>query len=153
MGSGEEGRLLICTFGSMPAADLIELAASMQRQFADHPVAATDLDGLRQVTDKRSYDDDRQPPKLSYDLALLDVPVETVVAVLSWLGGTASRQAGEQAVKAAADLLGKWMRSRRGRTGDATQVAYILGPHGEVLKKVQVRPQAPAPRRTTRRRR
>jgi hypothetical protein len=64
--------------------------------------------------------------------------------VLGWLAGTVSKQVAEQTIKAAADLIREWMRSRRSKTGDTTQVAYILGPHGEVLKKVQVRAAAPA---------
>jgi hypothetical protein len=78
---------------------------------------------------------------------------EYVFLVLGWLGGTVSKQVAEQAIEAAADLIREWMRSRRSKANDITQVADILGPRGERLKKIQVRPQAPARRRTTRRRR
>jgi hypothetical protein len=152
MVSGDEGRLLIYTHvpsGSMPAADLIELAASMQRQFPDHPVEPTDFEGLRQVTDQRSYD----RADWRSDLSLTVVPVEIVTVVLTWLGLTVSKQVADQAIKAAADLIRDWMRSRRSKARDTTQVAYILGPDGNVLKEVRVRPAAPARQRTTRRRR
>jgi hypothetical protein len=80
-------------------------------------------------------------------------PHEYVYLVLAWLGGTMSKEVAEQAIKAAADLVGQWMRERRSKKDSVPKTAYILGPDGKVLKKVEVRPEPPARRRATRRRR
>jgi hypothetical protein len=164
MGSGEEGRLLIYTHvegwppDSVPPADLIELSASVQRRFPGQLVEPADLEWLRQtVGESLPLPPKPAPEEADFDLPAPSIPApesyEYVYLVLGWLAGTVSKQVAEQAIKAAADLVREWMRSRRRKTGNATQVAYILGPHGNVLKKVQVRPASPARRRTTRRRR
>jgi hypothetical protein len=73
--------------------------------------------------------------------------------VLGWLGATVSKHLADQAVKAAADLVREWMRARRNKGDRARQIAYILGPDGKVLKKVQVQSKPPAERRAPRQRR
>jgi hypothetical protein len=166
MGSSEAGRLLIYThvegWRPDPVApeDLIQLSAAMQRQFPRRRVEPADLEWLRQTVGNRLP---LPPPEEIIGYLRLPSPSESgaareayeyVYLVLAWLGGTVSKQVAEQAIKAAADLIRQWMRARRSKIGDTMQVAYILGPRGERLKKVQVRPAAPpARRRTTRRRR
>lgn len=162
MGTGAQGRLLIYTHvdgwlpDPVPPADLIELTASVQRRFPRKLVEPADLEWLRQVVGASlplpapEEVEDRLDPLP--ELAGAET-FEYIYLVLGWLAGTVSRQVAEQATKAAADLIREWMQSRRSKKGDTTQVAYILGPHGEVLKKVQVRPAAPGRRRTTTRRR
>jgi hypothetical protein len=164
MGSDDHGRLLIYTHvegwepDPVPPEDLIQLSASVQRQFPGQLVEPADVEWLRQAV----RDSLPLPPEPTFKDDALELPApsgsapasyEYVYLVLAWLAGTVSKQVTEQAVKAAADLIRAWMRSRRSKIGDTTQVGYILGPHGERLKKVQVRPAAPARRRATRRRR
>jgi hypothetical protein len=174
MGSDEVGRLLIYTHigssfdfdfdfdFSLPPADLIELTALMQRQFPDHPVAAADLEWLYQTVRQPLPLPSKRPPEEALDALLEEAPLAAssaapavhayVYLVLGWLGGTVSKQVAEQAIKAAADAVREWMRARRSKDQDITQTAYILGPNGKVLKKVDVRPKSPARWRKPRRR-
>jgi hypothetical protein len=165
MGSDEAGWLLLYTyvegsslFDSFPAEDLIELSASLQRRFPDQLVEPADPKWLREAT-RESLP---LPPSEEELAALLDEvlaqeqPIyagdpsfppdevhEYVYLVLGWLGGTVAKPAAEQVVKAAADLIGQWMRKRRSKKRGSLQIAYILGPDGKVLKRIEMPPESP----------
>jgi hypothetical protein len=57
-----------------------------------------------------------------------------------WLGGTVSKEVAERAIQAATEVVVQWMKARRRRVTE--QVAYLLGPKGEVLKTVTVSPRS-----------
>jgi hypothetical protein len=135
MGTGAQGRLLIYTHvdgwlpDPVPPADLIELSASVQRRSPRQVVEPADLEWLRQVVGESlplpvpEEVEDRLGP-----LPPLAGPesFEHIYLVLGWLAGTVSRQVAEAATKAAADLIREWMRSRRSKKGDTTQVRGAL---------------------------
>jgi hypothetical protein len=162
MGSDEAGRLLIYPYGEgqllfdpFPGEDLIELSASLQRRFPDQVVEPADPKWLREATTESLP----LPPSEEELAALLDAlaqgePIvagdagfppedlhEYVYLVAGWLGGTVGKPAAEQVVKAAADLVGQWMRKRRSRKGGGIQITYILGPDGKVLKRIEMPPE------------
>jgi hypothetical protein len=165
MGSDEAGRLLIYTyvegqilFDPFPGEDLIELSASLQRRFPDQVVEPADPKWLRKAT-RESLP---LPPSEEELAALLDEALaqeqpiyapgdagfppeelhEYVYLVLGWLGGTVAKPAAEQVVQAATDLIGQWMRKRRSKKGGRLQIAYILGPDGKVLKRIEMPPES-----------
>lgn len=156
MRSDETGRLLVHThdyssfdWSAVPGAELIDLSAALQRRFPDQLVEQADMQWLRHALGdslprlhtedraQRSMRDPGWPPFHDY-----------IYLVLAWLGGTVSKQATEQAIKTVADLVTEWMRKRRHiKENEVVQTAFILGPDGEVLKKVEMWPEWEEPRR------
>jgi hypothetical protein len=156
MRSDETGRLLIHThdfqafdYSTVPQAELIDLSAALQRRFPDQLVEPADMQWVHQALG------DSLPnlePRYRFHANTRDMGPppfhDYIYLVLAWLGGTVSKQATEQVIKTVADLVTEWMRKRRHmKENKVVQTAFILGPDGEILKKVEMWPGWEAPRR------
>jgi hypothetical protein len=142
---GERNGLLLYTQGISPG-DAIELAASLQRQFPDRQVQPTDF--RWRMSRSRTWEP-RSRDGHGRGAAIAPVgpsfPMDYAYLVLGWLVGTVGKSAAEEAIKAATDVVLRWMRSRRKPA--RFQLVELLGPDGELLKMVQV----PEPDRASRR--
>jgi hypothetical protein len=141
----ERDGLLLYTQGISPG-DAVELAVSLQRQLPDRQVQPTDF--RWRMSRSRTW----EPPSgdaLGGGGAIApggpSFPMDYAYLVLGWLVGTVGKSAAEEAIKAATDVVLRWMRSRRNPA--RFQLVELLGPDGELLKLVQV----PEPNRASRR--
>lgn len=132
----ESDGLLLYTQGISPG-DAIELAASLQRQFPARQVQATDV--RWRMSRSRVW----EPPAgeaVGGGGAIApggpSWPMDYAYLVLGWLVGTVGKSAAEEAIKAATDVVLRWMRSRHKPA--RFQLVELLGPDGELLKMVRV---------------
>jgi methylase of polypeptide subunit release factors len=140
MKSSHADRLLLHHAGSVETNELAKLTAALQRRFPDRVVEEVDERRLRQAivraaTDRSSVSQHREPTIPEFRWPGQE-HVEYLYLVLGWLGGTASKQVVEQAVKAAIDGVREWMGSR----SQTSRKVIIYGPGEQVLAEVTVRP-------------
>jgi hypothetical protein len=142
----ERDGLLLYTQGISPG-DAIELAVSLQRQFPERQVQPTDF--RWRMSRSRTWEPPSGESPGSGGGAIApdgpSFPMDYAYLVLGWLVGTVGKSAAEEAIKAATDVVLRWMRSRRKPA--RFQLVELLGPDGELLKMVQV----PEPDRASRR--
>jgi hypothetical protein len=146
METDEGGRLLLYENG-MRYGQLVDLVASLQREFSDQVVVPADPKWLLETAGKSIDREARrrlERPGFAIRRPIVLIPhrwqVEYVYLVLGWLGATISKQMVERAINAAADAVVQWVKSRRTPRRDhpTRTMVYILGPDGRVLKEVRV---------------
>jgi hypothetical protein len=140
MKSNHADQLLFHHAGIVETSELAKLTAALQRRFPNRVVEAADERRFRQVvvesaTDRSSVPQHREPTIPEFRWPGQE-HVEYLYLVLGWLGGTASKQVVDQAVKAAIDAVREWIGSR----SQTSRKVILYGPGGEVLAEATVRP-------------